>query len=397
MRPIRFSRGGARLLLAALACAAIDAAASDDATSNSTPAAIPAPSDSGFSYSGFATLAAGRTFGACRPASGLVAQYSQRCTRYIADWAHAGVYTPHLSFSPESRAGIQLSDQMTSELSGTVQVTARSLADQHLNLEWAYLSYRLAPGWTVELGRKRLPLYYYSDFQDVGYAYSTVRPPPDVYGWDIVNYDGASLSYSTEALGWSVRSDVYAGAEHSRDNPYARLFSTHPQKVEWNDILGSAVEFSRDWFTGRLSYTAIKYRATDAVNGPVELYNGSTAAAQHFLGAAVNVDLGAWAIRSEVGEALRQTSGYKSWFYSVSAGYRFGRITPTLGWSTYRESTPYTASYTPNGNTTLTAALRLEVQKSAALKLQFNQMHDKTDPSTIGSAKVLSASYDVVF
>lgn len=58
--------------------------------------------------------------------------------------------------------------------------------------------------WKLQIGRKRLPLYYYSDFQDVGYAYNTVRPSPDVYGWDIVNYNGASLS-TTRSLGdWTL-------------------------------------------------------------------------------------------------------------------------------------------------------------------------------------------------
>ena len=390
MKQTRSPIARACLIVAALAAASYDAAAAD-------PAA--APSDSQFSYSGFATIAAGRTFGRCQTSSSfLVGDYGgDACTRYVADWSHHGVYTPRWSFSPESRAGIQLTDQVTPDLSGTVQITARAVRDQTLNLEWAYLTYKLSPEWTVEVGRKRLPLFYYSDFQDIGYAYSTVRPPPDVYGWDIVNYNGASLAYNTEVSGWSLRSEVYGGAEHSRNNPYSNLTYATEQRIDWNDILGAGIEVSRDWFTGRLNYTAIKFRQVDSATGPMQLYNGQDAAAQHFLGLALNADIDAWSVRSEVGEALRQTSGYKSWFYAVSAGYRFGKLTPTLGWSSYRESTPFPDSYHPGYNTTATAALRYEIQKSAAVKLQINRIQDKSATTSLGSGNAVSASYDIVF
>ncbi|MBY0235951.1 MAG: hypothetical protein K2W93_13295, partial [Burkholderiaceae bacterium] len=122
-----------------------------------------------FSGSGFASLVVGRTTGDC-VSSGLAPAFSKGCTRYIADWGHAGVYEDELSASPESRIGLQGTVKFNPSFSVTGQVTARGLKDQHANLEWLYLAYQIAPEWSLQVGRKRLPLYYYSDFQDVGYA-----------------------------------------------------------------------------------------------------------------------------------------------------------------------------------------------------------------------------------
>ena len=53
------------------------------------------------------------------------------------------------------------------------------------------------------MGRKRLPIYY-SDFQDVGFAYTWVRPPTDLYGWEIVSYNGVNATYRGDWGGWAV-------------------------------------------------------------------------------------------------------------------------------------------------------------------------------------------------
>ena len=53
------------------------------------------------------------------------------------------------------------------------------------DVDWAYVSYELTPKLLVQAGHKRLPIYYYSDFMYVGYAYPWVRPPQDLYGWRV--------------------------------------------------------------------------------------------------------------------------------------------------------------------------------------------------------------------
>lgn len=347
-----------------------------------------------FTGSGFASLVLGRTTGGCVP-SGLAADFSQGCTRYIADWGHAGVYEDSISASPESRLGLQGTLKFNPQISVTAQVTARALQDQHVNLEWLYLAYQIAPEWTLQLGRKRLPLYYYSDFQDVGFAYNTIRPSPDVYGWDVVNYNGASLSYATELGPWSLRTEILYGGEKSNKNAYSRLYNEDPKSVAWSGVGGASVEFSRDWFTGRLSYVRAKFKQTDKNTGQVDVAEDGPA--HEFLGLALNADVGNWIVRTEFGQATRQTVSYKARFYLATLGYRMGNFTLTGGSSAYLEDSYDPSVYAPARLRGQLLALRYELHKGGALKLQFDRVSDSTSTPGAGSARVLSASYDLVF
>ncbi|MFX6019194.1 hypothetical protein ABTF08_20165, partial [Acinetobacter baumannii] len=82
--------------------------------------------------------------------------------------------------------------------------------------------------------------------------------------------------------------------------------STDPVDVKWSGITGAAVEFGRDWFTGRLSYTRSNYESRDHASGSLQaLLDGSTRAKQEFLGLALNGDWDDWQLRSEFGTTKR--------------------------------------------------------------------------------------------
>ena len=353
-----------------------------------------------FKFSGFASLVAGRTGGACVATEALAPHYASTCTRYIADWGHGAVYDEDLALNKETRAGLQGEFKFNKQFSATAQVTARTLKDQHLNLEWAYLSWAPTPEWKVQVGRKRMPLYYYSDFQDVGYAYNTVRPSPDVYGWDVVNYNGASLS-TTRSLGdWTVRGEVYTGTEKSKDNPYYTLFQDEPTEVQWSGIQGLSLEVSRDWFTGRISYTRSDFRVRDQASGDyAELFDGSTRSKHSFFGLVLNGDWDEWQLRSEFGKASRMNAaGYDADFYLVTLGRQFGAFTLTGGLSAYKENSVFSIDdYVPVKLKTSTLALRYELHKGGAVKLQFDRLRDTSSAALTGHARVLSVAYDMVF
>jgi len=350
------------------------------------------------SYSGFASLVLGRSDGACVTGAGMATAYDSSCTRYIADWAHAGVYTPSVSAAQESRLGLQAVAKFTPAWSLTGQITSRPNDGQHLNLEWLFATYKATPELSLQLGRKRLPLYYYSDFQDVGYAYNTIRPSPDVYGWDVVNYNGASLSYAKELGEWSLHGELLAGTEDSRDNPYQHLMGDATKNIEWHRIWGATLEVNRDWFTGRLSYVQSDFRQIDRATNTVDvLPSGLTGGSQSFLGLALNADVGDWIVRTEFGTSDRKILGYKATFYLATVGYRMGKFTLTGGVSGYRETTPYPQAYTPLSDESALLALRYEVHKGGALKLQWDRLKDQGTVPFAGSARALTASYDVVF
>ena len=125
-----------------------------------------------FTYSGFATVAVGKVMGGSNNAP-LNTHFD--CPCYIADYGQGAVYEREWSLGQESKVGVQGTYKFTPSLSATGQVVARGVDGGTADVEWAFLSYEASPNWTLQAGRKRLPMYFFSDFQDVGYAYNWVR------------------------------------------------------------------------------------------------------------------------------------------------------------------------------------------------------------------------------
>lgn len=362
-------------------------------------AALPAQAME-FETSGFASLIAGRSFGACVPDNTIGAKFADACSRFIADWSRASVYTPQLSVKPESRLGLQATLRHDDTLSATTQVVGRSVDGGQLDLEWAYLTWKPAPAWTIQAGRKRLPLFYFSDFQDVGYAYGWLRPPPDVYGWDVVNYNGANVSWQSTVAGFGVKADVFAGAETSKDNAYSTLmYSGEPKDVHWKNIRGAAIEVSRDVYTGRAVFLTNDYRQRDRNTGQFDvLTSGRDLGKQRIYGLSFNIDADPWLLRSEYSVFDRSDFQYKAKAYMVAVGHRFDKLTPMVTLSGYKETTPFPDDYAPLVMRSASLTLRYEVGSSSAIKLQWDRYLDRSPAGPFsGSASALAIGFDTVF
>jgi len=348
-------------------------------------------------YSGFASLVAGRTFGNCVGDSTMSSAYRPPCTRFIADWAHGGVYTPALSLKPDSKLGLQGKMNVLGNLSATVQMVGRLADGAGADLEWAYLTYDINPDWTVQVGRKRLPLYYYSTSQDVGYTYPWVRLPADIYGWDAVNYNGGSVTFRHALGGWSMRSSLFGGDERTKVSAYAQLSFDAPKDIHWRDIRGGDLELSRDWLTARVAYIVSDYRQWDHNSATLDLLPSQrTIGRQKIYGGSINIDTERWLVSSECSVFDRSDFQYKATAWLLGAGMHLGKFTPMLTASAYRETTRFPDYYTPLRWQTQSLSLRYEVGNSSALKLQLDRFTD--GPNTFaGNARVLALSYDVIF
>lgn len=104
------------------------------------------------------------------------------------------------AWSPDvdSRLGVQLSAQLTPQLSGVLQVVSEQRHDASYNprVEWANLKYEFTPDFSVRAGRIVLPILMVSDSRKVGYAQPWVRPPVEVYSLiPLTSSDGIDFSY----------------------------------------------------------------------------------------------------------------------------------------------------------------------------------------------------------
>ncbi len=114
-----------------------------------------------------------------------------------------GARPGEVDFGTDSVLGAQLTGSTDFGLSAEVQgVTRRDATGRwQPQLARAFLRYEPSPAWMLRAGRIGLDLYLLGDALDVGYAYLTMRPPPEVYGiLANAEFDGADATYS-RALG----------------------------------------------------------------------------------------------------------------------------------------------------------------------------------------------------
>jgi hypothetical protein len=351
--------------------------------------------DDAFTYSGFASLVAGKVLSGERQDP--LNDYA--CPCFIADYGHGALYGPHWQVKQESKVGLQGTYTFSPTLSATAQVVGRGNDEIKVGLEWLYLSYDLTPNWTLQVGRKRLPIYYYSDFQDVGYAYTWVRPPADLYGWEISNYNGINVTYRGEWSGWSVKSNLLAGREDTKKNEMQRIYYETPQDVTWKRILGGDLVLNRDWFTTRLTYIQSDVQQWDHDTGERVTPDPSVdrkAEKQKIYGISTNIDIDNWFVRTEYSVFDRSGYSYKSKAFMLGLGARFGDFTPMITKTRYKDRNDYAPDEVQH-DSGWSATLRYELTPSTALKVQYDRFKDHSAYDYVGSSKVMSFSLDTVF
>ena len=83
----------------------------------------------------------------------------------------------------DTKAGIQAIVPLTEHITATVQVVSDHRADNSYapEVEWANVKYAVGEDWYVRLGRVVAQPFTISDYRNVGYAITMVRPPYDLY------------------------------------------------------------------------------------------------------------------------------------------------------------------------------------------------------------------------
>jgi len=356
--------------------------------------AAPGPaSDSPLQVIGFASIVAGRTFDSPTQADyvGQSTIRGRNCPCYVADWTNGGVYDGDLSLSPESRAGIQFTYTATRDLHFVAQIVTRG-SQPKPSVQWAYASYAVDSHWEVQLGRKRIPLYYYSDFQDVGTAYPWIGTPPELYGWEVTNYNGASVRYKNKVAGVNLVTSIFGGAETAHDSPYYALYNPGQTRVRWRDMIGADLEGSR----GPLTVRAVYMQANvDTYNATAEIDDSARLRAY---GVAANLDFDDWFV---LAEATRLTRTYDAYRISgpaltVGAGYRWGNWTPFVNLSRYNENSTDRDWYDPSPYKRASFTLRYDIDGRSSVKVQVDRFLD-TARNMGDNAKVVRVSYDLTF
>lgn len=314
------------------------------------------------------------------------------------------VYSDTLSFRPDTNYGLQFKSDLTRGLTVTAQIAGRGAQDFETELEWAYLSYELTPKAIMQAGRQRIPLYYYSDFIDVGYAYHWIRPPVEVYSNTLITYEGVSLTYNGSLGDWTAQTRIYTGSS-SNDNTRFGSFNS-------DSLYGGVFNINNSWLRFRASYLTgdfyVEGTITDKDNAKNAAF-GSVALNLTFGNAFIIAEATSGEVQDDYmvdGSTNAAFDGLES--LMLSASYLMGSFTPHITYSDSKvnfygkdEFAPFSGWYVKSE--TITAGVRWDFHPSAAFKIDYSTAKDKSVDELVAArgkveeADVLSFGFDVIF
>jgi hypothetical protein len=309
-------------------------------------------------------------------------------------------YDDEVSFKPDTIFALQSIAELNDGLSFTAQIVGKGSSNFDAKLEWAYASYKPSDNWSFSAGKKRVPLYYYSDFLDVGYAYHWIRPPISVYSQPMTTYEGLQGTYSFLMGDWDASVSYYYGNSKfdavSNDNDDKTTLSGREDSIfDYDALTGIVFDASYDWIRIRGTYAQAQFTASAVI--PVVGQSRITLLDEYvdFLGIAVFLTPGNWTLGAEYTDFEFDdiVNGEENWF--ITAGYRIDSFLPHI---TYTHSENKDNIFDGDDVDNITVGLRWDFHPSAALKFEYSENDiDAGAGGTDSDAELLAMSIDLFF
>lgn len=357
------------------------------------PAAAQDGSGLRYQLSGFANFTVAKVL------SGSNQSYMQwTCPCAIQNWEYVGVYEKSKGWQAdqESLVGVQGTVHLSDSVSATAQVLSRpNNFNYRPTIDWAYASWAVSDHWTLQAGRKRIPLYYYSDFLYIGTAYPWVRPPADVYGWPIYAYDGMNAAYTGQWGGITVDANLWAGRFDRRDAPYdTKIYYSTPTNEKWESIAGGYLTLTQGEWSTRLMLMRFKDTIWQTqADAPDKIFTPGYSTV--IGGISANYDGNHWLLRTELNRFKQSVSNFQYDYYLAGLGYKWGELTG-IGTVSRYVTRDLGAGF--EGRLSYSLAVRYDLNKNWALKAQYDWSKDKTTAYTFfGDHRMLSFSAQTSF
>ena len=363
----------------------------------------------------------------------------------------AGGATKDVTTGVDSNFGVQADYAVNSWLSVTGQGLVRKDAQDDFGAElaWAFAKAKVSDDVSIRVGRMGLPAFMISDYRNVGYANTMLRPPAEVYSQMLFNtVDGADVTwqhsdaattYTAQFAVGKTKADVAGGPSlDGRRVTALNLVAEHgPLTVRFGRVDGRLTlngSASLTALLNTLNTVAAGYKFPQAAQLAKDIDVRDKKASFTSLGA--TLDWNDIVVQSEY--AKRKTDSYindtTSWY--VMGGYRIGKFLPYYSHArlsidgNVHNGMPaacpagYPAACTPTLATlsgivsnlrytgvsqgeqqTDTIGLRWDVRSSVALKVQFDHVRPNetagllidAQPGFKGPVTVGAVALDFVF
>ncbi|MDR9827026.1 hypothetical protein RCJ22_15555 [Vibrio sp. FNV 38] len=245
---------------------------------------------------------------------------------------YAGYTDEKLDWEQETLAGLQFDFRINDRAKFVTQVVANSRYDYEPKFEMAYAAYEF-DSFTARAGKLRLPLFFYSDFTDVGYAYPMIRPSQEVYENIVLKgYTGADLLIPVQLGNSTLLFQPVVGiAVIDEDDSVIG-------EVDLDNMYGLTAQWIYNDFMLRGSYFAAEANTTCSVSSANDFCqtgkNMVDGKDGQFISIGAQYDNGDLLANIEAADVQIDGQFYDYRSVSGLVGYRIGDFTPYLaaGW-----------------------------------------------------------------
>ncbi len=177
-----------------------------------------------------------------------------------------------ISWIQDSRLGLQVNADLSSNLEAATQVVTRYRSENNFDPEvtWAFIKYTPYDFLEARAGRIGFDAFLFADSRDVGYSYLWVRPPLEYFGTLFIPYeDGADIVLHTPVADGSARLKLYSGLSRQTvpsllsQHHWAGNITTGPigsmEDLEGSRITGGHLEYQNNHWLIRLGRARLKH------------------------------------------------------------------------------------------------------------------------------------------
>jgi len=332
---------------------------------------------------------------------------------YIGGLGDRGV-TEDLTFEKDTRFGLQISSDVSDNMSVVAQILGRGDAGNfNAVVEWAYIDYEVHDVASIHVGKIKQPVYLVNDYVEVGYAYPWIRPPQEVYLLNnpLNTVNGIELLVQLPLGPGTLSLQPYLGS--NRDD----IPNGGGAYFEAENIYGLDIKYSGRGYAVHASNFQCEVKVTGApfitsaalVGGTVQVDLGGSKGDCDVTAAGFNLDIAnfvayaEWTQRTTT-DTLSRAFGDTEAYYAT-LGYRIGKWLPHVTFASI-EGEASTVGLPSNGaatvqtgpatglslnfpvpiQTSITAGVRYEVNDSAALKVEYQVVDVEQDPTELQNA-----------
>jgi hypothetical protein len=341
--------------------------------------------------------------------------------------------TKRFQHDVDSNLGIQAYSQINNWLSVTGQTLIRkdTTDDFSADLSLAFVKLKASDDFSVRIGRVGLPIYMISDYRNVAYANTMMRPPIELYYQVTVDYvDGVDFMYQKSFGDTSLTAQVVLGRVDSPTSLGYTLYFRQTRNINLVAENGPfTVRFGRS--SSRISAPGfepltqlvggLRQTGFDSIADRMEIKNSYGS----FTSLGAGMDWKNIVVQTEYGKLktdLISIPSGSAWY--AMFGYRFGKFLPYFNHGVAKQDVPRSVPGLPDSGPLLDLTLgvnafaasapvqtsnaigvRWDFSNKAAFKMQLDRYSPKDGVGTFINAKpefkgpvtVLAAGIDFVF